>query len=93
MPNKIQTESCYVIQLSSCLPGAPQGATGFGAGMFTIFQNLDAVDENMFHADGVLMRFVEGCAVCDSRRIEDNHVSKHSFLNEAAVIETEISRW
>ena len=80
-------------RLSFCFPGTPQGAAGFGAGVLAVLENLDAVDENVFHADGILMRLVEGCAVRDCRRIEDDHVSEHSFPNQAAVIEAEISRW
>jgi hypothetical protein len=74
-------------------PRTPQGAAGFGAGVFAVLQDLHAVDENVFHSDGVLMGFVESCAVRDCRRIEDDHVSEHSFLNETAVIKTEIRRW
>jgi hypothetical protein len=83
----------YPIRQSLRFPRPPYGATGFGAGVLAILENLDAIDENVFHADGILMWFVEGCAVRDCHWVEDNHISEHSFPNEAAVIKAEISRW
>jgi hypothetical protein len=60
--------------------------------VFAILQDLDAVDQDVFHPDGVLVGLVEGCAVRNRRRIEDDHVSEHSFLKKTAMIETEIGR-
>src|ERR1700758_2425353 len=46
-------------------PRSPQGATGFGTGVFAIFEHLHTVDEHVFHATCVLMRFLERGAIGD----------------------------
>ena len=38
------------------------------------------------------MRFLEGRAIRDRRRIEHHDVGKHSFLEQAAVIESQVGR-
>ena len=71
-------------------PRTPQGATRLGASVFTVFKNLHAVNENVFHANGVLMRLVERRAIGNRRRIEHNHIGKHSLFKKTAMIEAEI---
>ena len=75
------------------LSRAPQGAAWFGAGVFTIFQDLCAVDENGFHSGGVLVWLGKGGVIGNCRRIEYDHVGKHFFLEKAAMIEPEICCW
>ena len=70
----------------------PQGATWLGAGVFAILQDLHTVDEDVFHSDGILMRFLESGAISNCRRIEYNDVGKHSFLEKSAMIQTKIGR-
>src|ERR1041385_9519414 len=74
------------------LPRAPQRAARFRAGVLAIFQDLRAIYEDMLHPNGVLMRLLERRAIADCRRIEHDHVGKHSFLQETAMIEPEIRR-
>src|SRR5438094_5731180 len=75
------------------LPRSPQGATGLGAGMLAIFNDLHAIYKDVLHPDSVLVRFLECRAVRDCRRIKHNHVGKHSLLEKSAVVETEIGSW
>ena len=71
-------------------PRTPNCAAGFRAGVLTVLENLDTVHEDVFHADGVLMRFLEGGAIGNRFWIEDDDVGEHSFFEEAAAIEAEI---
>src|SRR5438067_13118069 len=75
---------------SNEFPGSPKRAAGFRAGVLAVFQNLDAVDEDVFHPDGVLMRFLEGGAISDRGRIEHDDVGEHSLFQTSAMIEAEI---
>ncbi len=74
-------------------PRTPQGATRLGASVFALFKNLHAVNENVFHADGILMRLVERRVIGDRPWIEHDHIREHSFFNETAMIEAEVSSW
>src|SRR5437867_6631058 len=56
---------------------SPQGAAGFCAGVLAVFENLNAVDEDVLHANGVLVRFLECRAIRNGCWIKDHHVSKH----------------
>ena len=58
-----------------------------------MFDYLNAVHENVFHSDRVLMRLFEDRAVSNRGRIEYNHIGKHTFLEKAAIIEPEICCW
>jgi hypothetical protein len=69
------------------LARARQRPSWFRPGMLAVFENLHAIDENMLHSDGVLVRFVERRPVRNCRRIKDDHIGEHPFLNETAVIE------
>src|SRR6185436_15693011 len=71
----------------------PQGAAWLGARVFAILEDLRPVYENVFHANRVLMRLLKSRAIGNRRRIKHNHIGKHSFLEETAMIETEICRW
>src|SRR5436190_89063 len=62
------------------------------AGVFAVFQHLRSVHEHVFHSDGILMRFLECRPIADRRRIEHHDVSVHPFLDEAAMIQSEIRR-
>src|SRR6266498_752903 len=68
----------------SRFPRAPQSAARFRAGVFAILNDFHAVNENVLHANGVLMRFLE------CREIKHDHIGEHSLFNETAMIEPEI---
>src|SRR2546430_15690119 len=65
----------------------PQCAARFRACMLAIFQHLHAIYENVLHAYRILMRFLIRGAVGNRRRIEYDHIGKHSLLEEPAMIE------
>src|SRR5947207_3395308 len=77
-------------RLLADLTRTPQRAARLGAGVLAVFNDLHAIHEHMFHANGVLMRFLECSAIRNRRGIEDNDVGEHAFFNETAMIETEI---
>jgi hypothetical protein len=58
--------------------------------MFAIFDHLRAVDEYVFHANRVLMRFLERRPIGDRGWIKHNDIREHSFFDKAAMIEPEI---
>ena len=58
--------------------------------MLSIFDYLNAVYENVFHSDRVLMRLFEGRAVSNRRRIEDRDISKHSCAEKSTVIQAQV---
>src|SRR5438309_11984722 len=67
----------------------PQCAARFRACMLAIFQHLHAIYENVLHAYRILMRFLIRGAVGNRRRIEYDHIGKHSLLEEPAMIESQ----
>ena len=69
---------------------ARECAAGLRTGVLSIFEDLHAIDKNVFHAGRVLVRLFEGGVIGNCRRIEDNNVSKHSLLEQPAMIEAEI---
>src|ERR1043166_7762210 len=71
-------------------PWSPQCTTGFRTGMLAVFDDLHAIDENVLHPNGVLMRFFKGGMIGDRRRIEHDDVGEHSLLHKSTVIKTEI---
>jgi hypothetical protein len=54
--------------------------------VFTILEHLHAIDEDVLHANLILVRIFEGGAVGNGLRIEDHHVSKHSCSEKASTI-------
>src|ERR1044072_3715269 len=60
--------------------------------MLAVFENLLAIYENVLHADSVLTRIGEGGTIADPCWIKDDDIGKHPFLDEAAMIETEVCR-
>src|SRR5215468_4822917 len=74
------------------LPRPPQRAPGLRPGVLAVFQDLRAIDKHVFHADGELMRLLEGGAVGDGLRVEDDDVGEISFLQKSATIELQIGR-
>ena len=53
--------------------------------MLAVAQHLDAVDEDVAHADRILVRLGEGRAVGDRRRIEDGEIGEIAGAQRAAV--------
>ena len=68
-------------------PRPPQGATRFRAGVLSVFDHLYTIDKYVFDAGRVLMRFFKGGVICDCRRIEHDHVRKHSLFEKSAMVE------
>src|SRR5688500_2114752 len=68
------------------LPGPPNGAAGFGAGVFSVLQNLDSVYKHVLHSHGVLMRFLVGGFISDCLRVEDSQIGEVASLDEAAAV-------
>src|SRR5687767_7671510 len=58
--------------------------------MFAIAQYLDAIDENVTHARGILVRLLVGGMVLNTRWVEDDHVRKVSLLQASASLNSEI---
>ena len=65
-------------------------ATGHGAGVFAIFDHLHAVDKNLLHAGGELLRFFVGRMVLHAGGIEHYDVGEVSFLEQAAIFQMQI---
>jgi len=53
--------------------------------MLTVLQHLRAIYEYVLHSDSILMRLGKSRAIPHRRRIEDNNISKHAFLEITAV--------
>ena len=60
--------------------------------MLTVFENLHAINENVFHSDGILVWFLKGRPVGNCPGVKDNDIGEHSVLNETTMVETEIRR-
>ena len=54
----------------------PHDPSGLRAGVLAAFQDLHAVDEDVAHAGGELLRLVERGVVRDLRRIEDDEIGE-----------------
>ena len=78
---------CWVfsVRRSSSLNFArpPDRAPWLRAGVLAVLQNLHAIHEHMLHPHRILMRFFKSGAIANRGGIEDDHVGKHSFLDEA----------
>src|SRR5215475_14043825 len=68
------------------LPRPPQRASRLCPGVFAVFQDLRAVDEDVFHADGELMWLLESGAVGDGLWVEDDYVGEIPLLQKSATI-------
>src|SRR5205085_11643400 len=64
-------------------PRPPQCAAGLGVRMLAIFEDLHTVDEHVFHANRVLVWFLERRPVSDRGRIKHNDIGEHSFFDKA----------
>ena len=60
--------------------------------MLAVAEDDHAVDDHVAHAHGVLVRLLEGRAVGDRARVEDDHVGEHAGPEEAALLELEVGR-
>src|SRR5260370_9036545 len=80
----------------TCLPlianssRAPQGSGWCRPSMSTIFKNLNAGDENLFHANGILMRLLISRLVDNGFRVEEDDVGEVAFLEESAVVQPQV---
>jgi hypothetical protein len=78
--------------LSTLLAGAPERASRLGTGVLSVFDHLNTIDQNVFYARRVLMRFFEGGVICDCRRVKDDHVREHSLAEKSPVIKAKVRR-
>ena len=60
--------------------------------MLAVFDYMDTIYEDVFHASRVLVRFFERGVIGDCCRIEHHDVGEHSFFQHTAMIELEILR-
>src|SRR5882672_3805747 len=58
------------------LPRPPQCAARLRSCVLAVFQYMRAIDEHVFHAGGELMRLLEGGAIGDGLRVEDDDVGE-----------------
>lgn len=58
--------------------------------MLAVFKHLNAVDENMFHADCVLVRIFVRRLVCNRFRIKYYHVGKVPLPDKTATFEAQV---
>jgi hypothetical protein len=65
----------------------PEGHAGFGAGVFVVFDDGDAIDEDVFEAGGVMVRVFVGGVFLNGGRIEYDDVRPIAFAQLAAVLE------
>ena len=70
---------------------SPQSLSGFGAGVFAVFEHLNSINENMPDPNGQLMRIVIGGPVIDRLWIKYHHIGKHPGFQKTAMIQTEVS--
>ena len=61
-----------------------------GAGVLAVAEHLHAVDEDVHHARGVLMRRFERGVILDGRRVEDGDVGEVAGRQSAALADLEI---
>src|SRR3990172_12213934 len=68
--------------LSVLLPDSPYCPSGRLTRVLAVAKYLRAVDEDVPHADGVLVRRLERRSVGDGRRIERHDVGEHAGLEQ-----------
>src|SRR5262245_30852169 len=62
----------------------PQRLASFGAGVFAIFKDCDAIYEDVGNADSIMVGIVESGRIADFGWIEDDDVGPISFAKFAA---------
>src|SRR5207302_1556862 len=82
--------------MSAFLPVPPRAANdlaGLCASMFSIFDNLHTVNEDLADAGRELMGPLESSVVADRCGIQDNDVREITGFEPAAAVEIQIFRW
>src|SRR5881392_1473081 len=64
----------------------PKSPAGELAGVFSVFQHLNAVHKYVPHADGELMRFIKRSFISDRIRIEYHDISEISRFQKSATV-------
>lgn len=59
--------------------------------MFAVLQHLRAVDEDVLHPNGVLLRLGKGGPISNRSRIENHDIGEHSLFQKTTVIEPKIT--
>src|SRR2546426_1623806 len=82
--------------MSAFLPVPPRTANDLArrcASMFSIFDNLPTVNEDLADAGRELMGLLESSVVADRCRVKDNDVCEITGFEPAAAVELQIFRW
>jgi hypothetical protein len=58
--------------------------------MLAVPENLDAVNENIFDTQGILLGLLIGGEIRDAFGIKDHHIGKHASLQKTAVVQSKI---
>ena len=58
--------------------------------MFAVFKDQLSVDENLFHACGILMRLLESGVVLNRRRVKDQYVGKIALAQKAPIPQRQV---
>src|SRR5947207_15339508 len=69
------------------LTRTPQRAARLGAGVLAVFNDLRAIHEHMFHANGVLMPFLESSSSRNRRGTEANDVCQPACFHATRIIQ------
>src|SRR5205807_9897120 len=72
--------------------GSPQRSARLGPRVLAILEHLDAVDEDVLHADGVLVRPGIRGPVGDGPGVEDDNIREVAIVQQAAMIQAEVGR-
>ena len=58
--------------------------------MFAVFKDQLSVDENLFHACGILMRLLESGVVLNRRRVKDQYVGKIALAQKTSIPQRQV---
>ena len=67
-------------------------ATGFGTGMFSVLENLNAIHKNVPDSGGILVWIFKSGVVLNFRRVENNDVGKITGFERASAFQLKILR-
>src|SRR5262245_8329213 len=78
-----------LLSLFALPPRPAHNLARFGAGVFAVTQDLDAVNEDVDDTGRVLVRLVKRRVVLDARRVEHGHVGEMPLLKSATALNME----
>src|SRR5262245_36920922 len=89
MVSSLPTSGPSVSSVDGFVPRSAYNHAGGGAGVGAVGEDLDAVDEDVGDAGGVLVGLGEGGVVLDGGRVEDDHIGEVAGGEAAAAVELE----